>query len=292
MASSLTGICHTPPEGMGDSAAHGILTDKMDMKLIDMYAHVGHWPFRRLSYNTPVGLMGLMERFCIGKALVSNFECILYRDVHDGNLDLWESVKPFSEKLLPAYVINPAFPGWKDDLLECIEGLKAKAIKLYPNYHGYSICDGPGLDCLREAGRLGLPVLVVVRVLDERGHHPLLLVPPVTIEDITMAAGKVPGTTLIACGAREYEISGALRSCPGLSNLFFEISNVASPLASIVALVELFGSSNLVFGTNMPLNYPGASIAKTVGPLYSKPDREAICYGNAQKILFRQVKGA
>ncbi|HHY99271.1 MAG TPA: amidohydrolase family protein, partial [Firmicutes bacterium] len=68
--------------------------------------------------------------------------------------------------------------------------------------------------------------------------------------------------------------------------------NVASPLASIVALVELFGSSNLVFGTNMPLNYPGASIAKTVGPLYSKPDREAICYGNAQKILFRQVKGA
>lgn len=259
--------------------------DEMVGRLIDIHAHIGHWPFRRLSHNTPEGVVALAERFGIEKALVSNLECILYRDVHDGNLDLWERIRPFGEKLLPAYVINPGFPGWHEDLLECKEMLNARAIKLYPNYHGYSVSDGPARECLVEAGRLGLPVLLVVRVLDERCHHPLLLVPPVAMEDVSAAARAASGTTFVVCGAREHEIERLMQFDPGLSNVFFETSNIAAPVASVAALVRKFGSLRFVLGTNLPLNYPGAGIAKVLGPPLSRKDREAISHGNAISIL-------
>ncbi len=254
-------------------------------RLIDIHAHIGHWPFRKLCHNTPEGVIALAKRFGIDKALVSNLECVLYRDVHDGNLDLWERIRPFGEKLFPAYVINPGFPGWREDLLECKEALNARAIKLYPNYHGYSLSDSPARECLAEAERLRLPVLLVVRVLDERCHHPLLLVPPVATEDIGAAARAAKNTIFVVCGAREHEIERLMQFDSDLSNVFFETSNIATPVASVATLVRNFGSSKFILGTNLPLNYPGAGIAKVLDPPLLREDKEAISHMNATIIL-------
>lgn len=256
-----------------------------DGMLIDVHAQIGHWPFRKLLHNTPEGLLTLMDRFGISKALVSNFECVFYRDVHDGNVDLVERLSGFGERLLVACVVNPAFPGWLEDLRECKVKFHARAIKLYPSYHGYSLKDEVAHECVRECARLGLVVLVVIRVEDERGHHPLLLVPPVPLDDVRAIAESVPEANLVACGAREHEVSRLLKGERELSNLFAEISNVAAPLDSVPALVRALGSERLLFGTNMPFQYPGASTAKLLQPPMEEAARRNIASGNVLRIL-------
>ena len=63
--------------------------------IIDFNAYLGNWPFRRLRYNSPRGLIELMKKSGIDKAVVSS-SSILYRNVHEGNLELIEAIKPFS----------------------------------------------------------------------------------------------------------------------------------------------------------------------------------------------------
>ena len=118
---------------------------------IDANAYLGHWPFRRLRYNDADGLLRLMDKKKIDRAVVSSIGSIFYRNCHEGNIELAEQVNEHRDRLIPFGTINPTYPGFLEDLRRCHEDLGMVGVKLYPNYHAYSLRDPRTLELMQAA---------------------------------------------------------------------------------------------------------------------------------------------
>ena len=103
-----------------------------------------------------------MDSVGIDKALVGAFEGIFYTDVQVSNRALHHAVKKHRSRLLPMATINPAFPGWRDDVAECDEQWRTTGIRLFPSYHKYTLGDACFAELLAEASRRDLAVQVCV----------------------------------------------------------------------------------------------------------------------------------
>jgi predicted TIM-barrel fold metal-dependent hydrolase len=79
-----------------------------------------------------------------------------------------------------------------------------------------------------------------------------------------------------------------MESCP---NIYFDIS-FFGVFRQLEDIVSRFGSSRLLFGTNMPFFEPGRSIALLNYSGISQSDREAVAYGNAERLVsnFRSIR--
>ncbi len=234
------------------------------MTIIDANVYLGEWPFRKMRYNSIHGLMALMNRCGIDKAVISPLEGVFYhaKNLSAVNTGLATIIKENPDRWIPFYTINPGFPCWQDDLDYCKEDLKAEGIRLYPNYHGYSINSKQASDLIESSGRKGLPVNISVRFEDERVHHPLVKVPPIPIEELGEAISSFPNATFILSGIRLSEIETLKNKYKELKNYYIEISYIQTPFRCFERLVDLVGAEYVLFGTGMPYWYPEAALLK------------------------------
>ena len=140
--------------------------------IIDVNAWVGHWPFRRLRHNTVQGLLRLMDRSGIDRAVVASIHGAFYRDAHAANEELADQVLRHRDRLIPFATLNPAYAGWEEDLRRCVEDLELCGIRLVPQYHGYDPASNASLDLLDAVSEVGWPVQVPMRIVDRRQRHP------------------------------------------------------------------------------------------------------------------------
>ena len=111
---------------------------------IDINAHVGHWPFKKLRYNTCAALLERMDRFGVDVSIVSNLNGIFYKNTRSANEELQTEIgssRRFRDRLVPFAVLNPIYAGWKDDLEACVGKAGMKGVRLYPAYHDYALTD-------------------------------------------------------------------------------------------------------------------------------------------------------
>ena len=118
--------------------------------LIDINTYIGHWPFRPLRGNTLESLLKRMDGFGVDKSIVGNINGIFYKDCHNSNEELYESMnkdRDFWNRFIPFATMNPMLPWWRDSLEICHNEFGMKGIRLYPVYHEYDISDmGRGWD--------------------------------------------------------------------------------------------------------------------------------------------------
>lgn len=112
--------------------------------IIDVNAFLGHYPFRSLKFNTADGMVSLMGRYGIDRAVVSSLNAVFYRDAHQGNAELHRETSLHPDRLIPVATVNPRYVGWQRDLEECVSRWKMKAVTLVPSHHGYSLTDEYG----------------------------------------------------------------------------------------------------------------------------------------------------
>ncbi|HOX37122.1 MAG TPA: amidohydrolase family protein [Candidatus Brocadiia bacterium] len=141
--------------------------------IYDADTWAGQWPFRSLPRTTVAELLSLMDRLGIEKALVANLHGLLYTDVHEANHELHAWTRKHRDRLSPAATINPTYDGWRRDLRQCREEFSATILKMYPDYHGYSLRDHAARELVQAAGELGMIVALTGRVVDPRGRHRL-----------------------------------------------------------------------------------------------------------------------
>ena len=207
--------------------------------MIDVNAFLGEWPFRRLPYAQPEDRLRKMDALGIEKAVVSRLENVFYKDLLVGNEELHAIVQRFPDRFIPAYTINPGFPGWEHDLDICINDFGMRNLRLHPNYHQYSrlkgnvpriaeargypnyqqyhFLDDQAQALLGKAEEHDLVVLISIGVEDPRFAHWLMKVPSVTMIDAAEAVNGFPGVRF--SGLRGYLFRGAqplvLRLPPG-----------------------------------------------------------------------------
>jgi hypothetical protein len=156
-----------------------------------------------------------------------------------------------------------------------------------PNYQGWLLTD-PIFDALLDAAEdLGLFVEIAVRMTDERHHHPLVMVPALSLGGLLDACADHPDATIMIANANNAQISGVASDAGGdlPERLYFEMSHVES-VGGVKAIADQIGIEHLLFGTHAPYYYPEAATLKVFDECdFSDEELEALTHGNAEGLV-------
>lgn len=249
--------------------------------LIDVNAYIGHWPFRQLRITTAEGLVREMDRQGIDRAVAANLHGVFYQNVQPANEELAEAARPFGDRLIPFATLNPAYPGWEEDLRRC-EGLGLRGLRLYPQYHGYQLAGEAALALVDAAARLGWAVQAPMRLVDRRGRHPMDLGEDLSPANYEAAIGARPNVHWMILAAAG--LDG--RRLPPEANYAVEISRLTAVLRrDIQRLLEGVGPRRVVWGTGMPLNMAAPALLRLQALDVEAEVKERIAWRNAAEML-------
>ncbi len=253
--------------------------------IIDACTFVGRHPFVRSHNSTVDDLLRLMDKAGIDRAAVTPLAGAFYQNAQETNEEIHADIRNHADRLMLVAAVNPAYPGWQEDMTRLCDDLSAVGIRLFPNYHAYDLTS-PEVSALADrAGELGLPVFVQVRLWDERQHPPMCMVPAVPVAKIADLASAHPHTRLALSMARYGEITSALKQTAGAGNLFADIAGVQGPTNCMRKLIADVGSDRLLFGTELMLQYALPARYKVDQTSLSDDDRQRLHSGNLTRII-------
>lgn len=253
--------------------------------MIDANAYLGNWPFRQLRYTTPAELLGKMDALGIERAVVSLLESVFYKDQLAGNRQLHSQVKGRLDRFLPAFTIDPTFPGWEEDLAICAQECGMRVMRLHPNYHQYTLDSAEGKAVLEAARAHNFIVIVTTGIEDTRHHHPLVKVPDVASEQVAAAVDAFPAVRFLVAAANFSGITAVWSHCAQPQNVYFEISRVQGPVGDIEKLCATMGAERVLLGTNLPLHVPEAATLAVEHAKITADERRMIVHGNAARLF-------
>ena len=255
--------------------------------IIDVNAYLGHFAFRQLRHNTSDGLLKLMDRAGIDRAVVSSAAAITYRNAQSGNEEVAAEVKGHRDRLLPLAVINPFYAGWQDDLKICHEDFRMSGLRLYPKWHNYRLSDRCCLDLVNAATEQGMVISVPIRVEDKRQRSWMVDVSDVPLDELAALVKACPKARFVLLNGLGYAKSPLGRKDNGLpANYVIEISRLSALLDNEIGqLIASLGAGRLVFGTGMPFSYPDPALLKLEVLPASKEDKEKIGWQNIAQWL-------
>ncbi len=248
--------------------------------LIDTHAALGHWPWADFSALDADSLEQRLEAEGIEQAWVCATESILYPEPDRFDERLFATCQGRS-RLLPVKTINPVLGNWRESLAHAVGPLGARLIKLYPNYHRYPLLDEPAMELARTVAALGLPLLISLRVEDERNQSPLLQLAAVPVAEVATFAVSNPRLRILVLGAQYGEVATLLNLTP---NLYCDIA-FAETGDGLEPLLPRIPEGRLLFGTHTPFFYPRAAVRKLAGAQISAAARRQIAHTNARAFL-------
>ena len=258
--------------------------------LIDINAHVGHWPFKKVKYNTCVSLLGRMDKYGVNISVVNNLNGIFYKDTQEANEELFtelRSNKKLNNRFIPFAVLNPIYGGWKKDLDECISRFGMKGVCLYPLYHDYAITDPACVELVKRARDKGLIVVFTHRIVDSRQRSWMDIPKEWTMKDIMPVINEVPDAKyFIVNAANSMNVEQADNELIKSTDLLIDTSGRA--LTDPGDMLRRFGRDKFAFGTHSPvLDYlTGLLRIESLKPDEAdEGTKEMIRSGNALRML-------
>lgn len=258
--------------------------------IIDINTYIGHWPFRQLLNNTPEQLGRLMDDAGIDLACVSNLNAIFYRNTQDGNKELYEQIqssKSYKERFLPFAIINPAYPGWENDFMQCFDEFGMRGLELYPCYHNYKLSDNMSVQLINMAAKKGIPVHLPCALENRRQRHWLDVEEDITAESVKDVLKLCPEADFIiangSSGAIYEQLSSEIGSRKG--KVYFDISRanmIGSPFDRFVCSI---GTDRVVFGSAMPFQYIDTQLVKLYFSKLAQADMDKIMYANLKELF-------
>ena len=155
-----------------------------------------------------------------------------------------------------------------------------KAIRLHPNYHGYTLDDPRFLDVLEATTEKKLLIQIVAQMEDQRTQHPLVQVKPVSFTPLPATLAKVPDARIIVLNANRTMSMTALRGC----NVTLDIAMLEG-VGGIENLLKDWPLDRLVFGSHAPLFYFESARLKLQESELSEAQLAAITHGNADWLI-------
>ena len=260
--------------------------------LIDTSAYVGHWPFRKLTYNTLDGLDKIAKNAGITHMFVANVHGIFYKDSMQGNLELVEDLKNYNgeTKMLPVAIIDPTYPAWREDMTRCVKELGFKCIELCPTYHGiikaYSLAK-EGAEAFKLAGELGVPVRICRNFEDIRQHHRNDVQCHVDANQIPDMLAASEKTALFLNGFYpNYLPQKLVDAINARDNVFVDISRTEYfTCDQWEKTFKLYGAKRVCYGTLSPFYYADTTLVRLHFAPNPAEDLELLRYKNVEKYI-------
>lgn len=259
------------------------------MKIIDINAWLGNYPWRKLHNNTAAELVGLMDRVGIGQAVVSSVEAVFHNNPQPANEQLYRETLPYRDRLVPFATINPSYAGWEDDLRICHERWEMPGLRAFPAHHGYAL---NGRDCralLAAARERGLPVTFAARLVDRRQHH---WNDPVTDLDTGLLARTLtdhPDNRFMVLNslapADTWKALAGQRVLVDIARMTTLDIALSPATFNIPSLARVLGYDHIAFGSGMPFSDPHPALLKLAILQADIRDRRMVASENAEKML-------
>ena len=250
---------------------------------IDTNVYLGHWPFRRHGFEETAKLVEKLRAVKVTQAWVASFEGVLHKDVAGANARLAEACRGH-EMLKPVGVVNPRIPDWPDDIRRCREVHKMHAIRVYPNYHGYAVDDPDFAQLLREAAKWKLLVQLVIKMEDERTHHPLVRVKDADLSMLPKVVTGIDGLKLQLLNCPLPASGEALVPIARSGDVFFEFAMQES-VGAVAKLVNRVGADRVLYGSHFPLFHAESAMLKVKESALAEDVERAIRTSNANKLI-------
>lgn len=253
--------------------------------IIDVNVYLSRWPFRRLPQDTPDRLVRKLRQRGVEQAWAGSFDGLLHKDIASVNTRLMAACKQHGEGLLvPVGSVNPALPDWQEDLRQCHEVHQMRAIRIHPNYHGYSLDSAIGHELFQAAQDRGLIVQLALAMEDVRVQHPLMRVPVVDTAPLAALVSKFPQLPLVIMNNSAAVRSGPAGELAKVGNTFFEISHLEG-VGGLENWAKEVPVERILFGSYFPFFNLEAALLKFQESQLGGFATSAIQSGNAKKML-------
>lgn len=249
------------------------------INMIDINTYIGNWVFRPLPNSLSEGLYNNLTAVGVQKALVSSIEGIFYDEPQLANEMLFRQIGQFP-LFLPVAVLNPNLSNWERNLNKCCSQYNINAIKLYPNYHRYSLNDSSAKELILSAGENNITVIIQMRVQDVRAQNPVCIVQDVDISKVIEVAELIKGTRFVFGGIKWNELQGIANK--KLPNVWIDISNIEY-IDILRRLIKIYDIEKILFGTHAPFFEIKSAILKLKEADLSKEEYKLITSINTQK---------
>lgn len=219
------------------------------MERFDCNCFTGNWPFYKVRYNTVEKIRSLHQRIGITGGFISACESIFYQDPYEAEMALAKELENTS--YYQAMILNPTLPGWKADLKRGVEDLGIKAVRLMPTYHKYNLTDPMLKACMDEVKAYNLPLLLTLRLRDER----CMWMFQADFPDIAQVAEFLETYTAVptlVTDASAFELGKLADIFAKRENLFADCSGLKDGLFAADKAYEAIGD-RLVYGSAAPL---------------------------------------
>lgn len=259
------------------------------MRIFDINAWLGHYPWRPLRHNTAPTLLQLMDKVGIGQAVVSSIEAVFFTNPQTANEQLYREALPYAERLLPFATINPTYAGWEHDLAVCHEQWHMGGLRAFPVHHGYALGDKACSALLAAAHERKLPVAFCARLVDRRQHHWLDSTADLDQTLLASTIASHPDNQFMVLNS--LAPAGTWEALAG-QQVLFDISRMTAldialtPTSyNIPSLIRMLGIKQIAFGSGIPFSVPDAALVKLNILKLDEPARSAIAGDNAAHML-------
>lgn len=252
--------------------------------IIDANAYCGRWPFRRLSHPGAAGLKALMDRTGTDLAIVSPIAGAFYRDALTAVEEMVEDDGWDATRMKPVATVDPTYPGWDADLDAMVSRLGCVAVRVFPNYDSYRLYDEPAVALVGKAQTMGLPLIITMRMQDERSHHERMQVEAVSVEDVRFLLRTMPHGRYVLSNVTWGEVSSLRVELGMADDAVWEMSYKPPPYYIERAAQDL-GVEHILYGSGAPLQYPESALTVVQQAHIDKCSRSTIFNGNAKRVF-------
>lgn len=253
--------------------------------ITDVNVNLSRWPFRRLPHDEPQLLVRKFRDEGITHAWAGSFDGLLHKDIAGVNQRLFEDCQKYGDGILiPVGSINPMLPNWEDDLFRCSEQHGMQIIRLHPNYHGYPLTEPIFEQLFARAAELKFIIQIVLKMEDERTHHPLMQVPTVDVSPLNQILKQQPAAKVVLLNSLRTLRGAALTELSQAGNVSFEIS-MQEGVGGIENLLKMVPLERVLFGSHFPFFYLESALLKLQESNLGEFRKAAIGNENAQRLL-------
>ena len=254
--------------------------------MIDVNVNLFRWPYRRLIGDDSESLVARLRARGVTQAWAGSYEALLCRDMAGVNLRLAEAcVRSSPGFLLPFGCVNPKLPDWQEDLRRCHETHRMAGIRLYPNYHGYTLDDPSCTQLLSNAADRKLIVQIVLSMEDTRTQLNVIQpVDPSPLADLLHRFPQLRVVLLNKGGWTDDDAGESITKIRKAENAYFDIA-MNEGVGGLERLIAATSPARVLFGSHFPFFYFESASLKVRSAALPADQEQALCEGNARSLI-------
>lgn len=218
---------------------------------LDAAAFCGHWPYYYLRDGKLEQVQEKLKTNGIEGGLMSSLDACFYNDPWEADGPLVEALKGTNWRV--AMSVNPNLP-WAKELVQQGKAAGVAAVRLYPCIHDYEENGEKVVSLCRFAGQLGLPVILTMRMEDERMQYLLKQRNP-DFSRVRSLAQQCEGTKFLLSNCMIHQVEELL---PLLENVWFDTAGFKGEF--YLEEQKVIPPERILFGSFAPLQAVASAV--------------------------------